>query len=562
MDKLLGLVCDIGLDAELSPGMDATEVSDNVLNSASGGHLCLEQGGIQLQAMGVILELCVRENEGGRKGGGGFMQRGKILKESQMDDMLGFIENLKGWIRILRLNDMTEEIMKPVSDLWFKGCDLEVRQKIQSHISTSLPWILMEHILESQDSELISCILSPLEIYDFASKRILRDMKSQYLHDELTAEVNLCFDQFLFKLSSKIYLHYQNHAAMRLLPTQTGLKIDTAMACDLLPVSSFEHVLGIKEYKLLGRTINLSDLLAEALIDHLEVAIDISISQYEDSGLSHVHELESSLKCITKTHHLLFQSLSNLPSFDSLLQKMDKMDANNDTDRNGRLLNHTNHCISTEILPHFAFNSTMNQFILRKQSSSSRSHHNSSACITPSHLQALFKLLPTSPLVVSNLLHHVSHNLLPSNILPLMETLHRGIPQYLHLPLFEYTTKGVHEYFMRLLDEWTGNPILVEMALRAVEGFGNAVLFVKMWSDALGGDAETQVFGDFMAKLEAVVQQSGLMRKEARNQQQQQQRVEGSVQFHRVWSCLQFFACLESHRDACGDGLSWGGCVA
>ena len=44
--------------------------------------------------------------------------------------------------------------------------------------------------------------------------------RKQFLYDEIEAEVNLCFDQFVFKISEQIFEHYKCRAAAMLLDMQ------------------------------------------------------------------------------------------------------------------------------------------------------------------------------------------------------------------------------------------------------------------------------------------------------------------------------------------------------
>lgn len=78
-------------------------------------------------------------------------------------------------------------------------------------------------------------MLCPLSIYDDAANRSLRVLKCQFLYDEIEAEVaftsscsclgswvvggelfvqvNLCFDQFIWKLAHSVFTHYKTIAA-------------------------------------------------------------------------------------------------------------------------------------------------------------------------------------------------------------------------------------------------------------------------------------------------------------------------------------------------------------
>ena len=56
-------------------------------------------------------------------------------------------------------------------------------------------------------------ILIPFDIYNDAARKTLYDLKCQYIYDEIVAEVNLCFDQFIFKISQRIFQQYKKAAS-------------------------------------------------------------------------------------------------------------------------------------------------------------------------------------------------------------------------------------------------------------------------------------------------------------------------------------------------------------
>ena len=64
---------------------------------------------------------------------------------------------------------------------------------------------------------LLSCryILYPLDLYNDSAQYALMRFKKQFLYDEVEAEVNLCFDQFVYKLSDQIFSYFK-HLAGRL----------------------------------------------------------------------------------------------------------------------------------------------------------------------------------------------------------------------------------------------------------------------------------------------------------------------------------------------------------
>ena len=56
------------------------------------------------------------------------------------------------------------------------------------------------------------CVLYPLDLYNDSAHYALTVFKKQFLYDEIEAEVNLCFDQFVYKLSEQIYGYYKHLA--------------------------------------------------------------------------------------------------------------------------------------------------------------------------------------------------------------------------------------------------------------------------------------------------------------------------------------------------------------
>ncbi|CAF4444793.1 unnamed protein product, partial [Rotaria magnacalcarata] len=52
-----------------------------------------------------------------------------------------------------------------------------------------------------------------MDLYNDAAMHALLVFRKQFLYDEIEAEVNLCFDQLVFKLSDKIFTHFKSLAA-------------------------------------------------------------------------------------------------------------------------------------------------------------------------------------------------------------------------------------------------------------------------------------------------------------------------------------------------------------
>jgi len=56
-------------------------------------------------------------------------------------------------------------------------------------------------------------VLYPLDLYNDSAHYALTVFRKQFLYDEVEAEVNLCFDQFVYKLSEQMFIYYKQLAA-------------------------------------------------------------------------------------------------------------------------------------------------------------------------------------------------------------------------------------------------------------------------------------------------------------------------------------------------------------
>ena len=57
----------------------------------------------------------------------------------------------------------------------------------------------------------------PLDLYNDSAHYALTVFKKRFLYDEIEAEVNLCFDQFVYKLSEQIYAYYKHLGTIHIL---------------------------------------------------------------------------------------------------------------------------------------------------------------------------------------------------------------------------------------------------------------------------------------------------------------------------------------------------------
>lgn len=63
------------------------------------------------------------------------------------------------------------------------------------------------------------------------------------IYDEIEAEVNLCFDQFLFKLGHKIFIQFKKVASLQRLPTDMKTDKSAIHHRDVLQLDSYVAIL-------------------------------------------------------------------------------------------------------------------------------------------------------------------------------------------------------------------------------------------------------------------------------------------------------------------------------
>lgn len=88
-----------------------------------------------------------------------------------------------------------------------------------SNIDCFYLWLLLIYLTVSFFC--FRCVLYQLDLYNDSAQCALTKFRKQFLYDEVEAEVNLCFDQFVYKLSEQILIHYKHLAARYFLVFET-----------------------------------------------------------------------------------------------------------------------------------------------------------------------------------------------------------------------------------------------------------------------------------------------------------------------------------------------------
>lgn len=420
------------------------------------------------------------------------------------------------WNYLLNFSQTLRECCD-LSQLWYREFYLEMTmgKRIQFPIEMSLPWILTDHILKTKDPSMMECLLYPLDLYNDSAHYALTKFRKQFLYDEVEAEVNLCFDQFVFKLSEQIFAHYKHTAASILLDK----RFRSAAASLNIPFSwpannRYETLLKQRHFQLLGRTIDLNRLIAQRLNAAMLKSLELAISRFEASDLTSTIELEGLIKVNRFTHKLLSQYVE-LDEFDSLLHEVN----HNVSAPYGRICLHVFWELNIDFLPSYCYNSSTNRFVktpsyapslkpdVKRDKLSSNPgqqpayylygnkalniayaaiYSQYSGFIGPPHFRSICKLLGYQGIaVVIEELLKIIKAVIEESIGQYVKTLNQVMPKLCKLPLYEYGSAGVLEYYQAQLRDIIQYPEVKTEFFQSFREIGNGLLFCLLIEQSL-----------------------------------------------------------------------------
>jgi len=157
--------------------------------------------------------------------------------------------------------------------------------------------------------------LYPLDLYNDSAYYALTVFRKQFLYDEVEAEVNLCFDQFVYKLSEQIFAHYKQLAGSIFLDKRFRLECEVLgfnfqsyprnnryetllkqRHVQLLGMETIHHVNYFKIYinlPFLGRSIDLNKLITQRINANMHKSIELAISRFEGNDITGIVVIES-----------------------------------------------------------------------------------------------------------------------------------------------------------------------------------------------------------------------------------------------------------------------------
>ncbi|XP_035748773.1 cytoplasmic FMR1-interacting protein 1 isoform X3 [Egretta garzetta] len=546
-----------------------------------------------------------------------------------------------------------------LSQLWFREFFLELTmgRRIQFPIEMSMPWILTDHILETKEASMMEYVLYSLDLYNDSAHYALTKFKKQFLYDEIEAEVNLCFDQFVYKLADQIFAYYKAMAGSLLLDKRLRSECKNQGATiQLLQSNRYETLLKQRHVQLLGRSIDLNRLITQRISAAMYRSMELAIGRFESEDLTSIVELDGLIEVNKMTHKLLSRYMT-LDSFDAMFREAN----HNVSAPYGRITLHVFWELNYDFLPNYCYNGSTNRFVRTvlpfsqefqrdKQPNAqpqylygskalnlaySSIYSNYRNFVGPPHFKVICRLLGYQGIaVVMEELLKVVKSLLQGTILQYVKTLMEVMPKICRLPRHEYGSPGILEFFHHQLKDIVEYAELKTVCFQNLREVGNAVLFCLLIEQSLSLEEvcdllhaapfqnilprvhvkERERLDAKMKRLEskyaplhlvplierlgtpqqiAIAREGDLLTKErlccglsmfeviltrirsflddpiwrGPLPSNGVMHVDECVEFHRLWSAMQFVYCIpvgthEFTVEQCfGDGLHWAGCM-
>ncbi|KAG5852723.1 hypothetical protein ANANG_G00065610 [Anguilla anguilla] len=397
-----------------------------------------------------------------------------------------------------------------LSQLWFREFFLELTmgRRIQFPIEMSMPWILTDHILETKEASMMEYVLYPLDLYNDSAHYALTKFKKQFLYDEIEAEVNLCFDQFVYKLADQIFAYYKILAGSLLLDKRLRADCKNQSANIPWPATNrYETLLKQRHVQLLGRSIDLNRLITQRVSAAMTKSLELAINRFESEDLTSIMELDGLLEINRMTHKLLGKFLT-LDSFNAMFREAN----HNVSAPYGRITLHVFWELNYDFLPNYCYNGSTNRFVRtvlpfsqefqrdKPPNAQPQYLYGSKALnlayssifgfyrhfVGPPHIKAMCRLLGYQGIaVVMEELLKVVKSLLQGTIMQYVKTLMEVMPKICRLPRHEYGSPGILEFFHHQLKDIVEYAELKTVCFQNLREVGNAILFCLLSEQSL-----------------------------------------------------------------------------
>lgn len=435
-----------------------------------------------------------------RKPGGLFGNSGSGIPVEDLKQLETFFYKLSFFLHIL---DYTATIgtLTDLGFLWFREFYLESSRVIQFPIECSLPWMLVEHVTETQDAGLLESVLIPFDLYNDSAQHALTCLKQRFLYDEIEAEVDLSFDLLVEKLNEIIFTYYKSCAASTLLDSSFTYLCDDGEKYFVKPLR-FDAIFKLRRVMVLGRTIDLRSLITQRMNKLFRENIDFLLERFESGDLCGVVELQQLLDILELTH----QSISKFLELDSYSLMLSEMQENLSlVSYSSRISSQIWNEMQTDFLPNFILCNTTQRFV-RSLKGTHHSSQRSSASTGKAyfycgshdltmayqgisglyrdffgipHMFAVVKLLGSRSLpgIIRALLDHISSKI--TAMVPKITALQEALPKSIGLLSFDGGIAGCQKIVHEILT-WEAKSEVKTEVLHDLKEIGSALYWMSL----------------------------------------------------------------------------------
>ena len=463
----------------------------------------------QLHMIRSIVSTLYSERAPGMQKSGLFSK--KDFNDSHVQILQEFYDKTYMWTYLLAYST-TLRRASDLADLWYREFYLEISKKIQFPIEMSMPWMLTEEILKRTNSALMESIIYPIDVYNDAAYRALFVLQRRFLYDEIEAEVNLVFDQLVYKLSESIYKHYRLTAMGILLDNKlrVPLEKDPNVKTNFnYTKSKFDVLLLQKHINVLGRLVDLNYIITQRMNINIRENILSLIKKFESQELNGIVELEYMLESVKVTHQLLSRFLA-LDPFESVLAEVN--DSTSMVSFESRIARHIIEELVMDFFPNFCFNTTTHRFVRSKytyaESEYKRENYKPRALhqfITTSfseaftpildqykeffgrpHIESLIRLVgqESLALIIESCITYIEDKLY-NDMSPYIGAMMEAIPPKITLQPAAYKLIGVHSYFKAQFRDFLEYEDLKAGVFQAFRSIGNCICFLLLTDSSL-----------------------------------------------------------------------------
>ncbi|XP_057381354.1 cytoplasmic FMR1-interacting protein-like isoform X1 [Daphnia carinata] len=481
----------------------------------------------QLYMVRTMLESLIADKSGGKR------TLRKDIDGSYLMAIDQFHKNSFFWNYLLNFSETLQQSCD-LSQLWYREFYLEMtmgkriqkccvkhqhneeckdvvtlEKRIQFPIDMSMPWILTDHILRTKEPSMMECVLFPLDLYNDSAHYALTVFRKQFLYDEVEAEVNLCFDQFVYKLSEQIFAYYKHLAGSIMLDKRFRAEC-AALGTRFTypPANRYETLMKQRHVQLLGRSIDLNRLISQRVNAALLKALELSVARFEGGDITGVVELSGLLEVNRLTHKLLSRNLA-MDDFDAMWREAN----HNVLAPYGRVTLHVFWELNYDFLPTYCYNAATGRFIKCRDLLFSQPVHRDKPPQTPyhylwgskalniangtifnqysgfvgaPHFKAISNLLGYQGIaVVMEEILKIIKSLVQGNILQFTKTLMQALPKQCKMPRYDYGSTGVLGYYQAQLNDIVQYPDARTELFHNFREFGNALIFCLLIEQAM-----------------------------------------------------------------------------